>query len=207
MKNHLFKNIFLLFLLSFELTSCYKRHFYEDPDDPGLSRFTNRTYNVTSAYINSEPWVTSFNSLSGPSPAIVFRDSTSSPSDTLYIAWQGGLTHANAFPSSPWRNWPYLVISIPIKKNFFKSDFLALNGRIFSADSATVAISHNSYGLVSPAVSVSGKGKIYFVNVKPGLHDREFTIAGLFEGNIGDSIHITKGRFDYRILPSDNNLR
>ena len=206
MKNQLFKNILLLLLLSFELTSCYKRQFYEDPDDPGLSRFTNRTYNVTSAYINSESWVTSFYSLSGPSRAQVFRDSTSSPRDTLQITWEGGFTNRNAFSSSPWRDWPYLTISMPIKKNFSKDDFLNLNGKIFPADSTTVTVSLSNYEFISPAVSLTGTGKIYFVYVKPGSHDREFTIAGLFEGNIGDSIHITKGRFDYRILPSDNNL-
>jgi hypothetical protein len=208
MKSRLLKNLLLFFLLSFELAGCYKRNFYEDPDDPGLSRFTNRGYSVTSAYINSEPWVSLFSgSLNGAYHAHVFRDSTSATRDTLYITWQGEFTDRVPPPLSPGGDWNYLTFSIPIKKNFSKSDFLNFNGKIFPADSTTVTVFLSRYEQPSLGTSISGTGKIYFVKVNFGSTDREFTISGLFEGSIGGSVQITKGRVDYRITEQDHNLR
>ncbi|HET6995713.1 MAG TPA: hypothetical protein VFI06_12060 [Chitinophagaceae bacterium] len=207
MKKALLKNLLLIFLLSFELTGCYKRNFYEDPDDPGLSRFTNRSYNVTSAYINSEPWVSVFSgSLSGAYHTSIFWDSTSASRDTLHITWRGEFSDQSLSFLSPWSDWRFLSFSMPVKKNFSKEDFLGFNGKIFPADSTTVTVTLSPYEFISPAPSVSGTGKIYFVKVNAGPHDREFTISGLFEGTLG-SVLITKGRFDYRITPADHNLR
>jgi hypothetical protein len=208
MKSRILKNLLLLFLLLFELTGCYKRNFYEDPDDPGLSRFTSHGYSVTSTYINSEPWVSLFSgSLNGAYHARILRDSTSAARDTLYITWQGEFTNRVPAPLSPGGGWNYLSFSIPIKKNFSKIDFLNFNGKIFPADSTTVTVSLSRYEQPYLGSSISGTGKIYFVKVRFGSTDLDFTISGLFEGNIGGSVLITKGRFDYRITEQDHNLR
>ncbi|TMI69588.1 MAG: hypothetical protein E6H09_19300 [Bacteroidetes bacterium] len=122
-------------------------------------------------------------------------------------AWQDEFTDRVSPPLSLGGNWSYLIFSIPIKKNFSKSDLLNFNGKIFPVDSTTVIVSLSQYEQPNMGSSISGTGEIHFVKVNFGSTDRDFTIAGLFEGNIGGSVLITKGRFDYTITEQDHNLR
>jgi hypothetical protein len=67
------------FLMS---TECRRNSFFPDPDDPGLSRFTSRGYNVATAYINDAPFVNV-----GSSYPLLQKDSSGSSIDTLKFAW------------------------------------------------------------------------------------------------------------------------
>jgi hypothetical protein len=202
MKNNLKRSI-TAGILTLALTGCYKSYFFEDSDDPGLSRFTNRGYNVTSAYINNEPWVSDFSSYGGSAPAYLYRDSTGVSKDTLYISWSGKLSNDSVFRSSYWRDFQNLTISLPIKKNFSRNDFLNWNGKAFPDDSTSVSISLSQYyPYPSNPYTITGPAKIYFVKIEhsdTAISKTGFLVSGLFEGNIGDTIKITKGRFDYEV--------
>jgi len=67
------------FLMS---TECRRDNFFPDPDDPGLSRFTSRGYNVATAYINDEPFGNN-----GSNYPLLQKDSSGSVIDTLKFAW------------------------------------------------------------------------------------------------------------------------
>src|SRR5689334_24589813 len=84
------------------IEGCFKRNFFEDPDDPGLSRFTSRGYDVVSAYVNSDPWTNQFSTLRGPAHAIIHLDSTAATRDTLYITWQGSFGKDSVLVINDW---------------------------------------------------------------------------------------------------------
>jgi len=177
-----------------ELNACYKSNFFEDVDDPGLSRFTSRGYNVASAYINNEAWVNYFNSASGPSPMLIFLDTATTAKDSLYIQWEGDIN--NSLFSE--RNRTYLTISLPVKRGFSVDDFLSWNAKTFPSDSTTVTISLSDFSEPNSGLGISGTGKIYFVKIQQRIDNKNsFDLSGLFEGKIGDSVIIRKGRFDY----------
>ncbi|MEO6894859.1 MAG: hypothetical protein ABI136_07445, partial [Ginsengibacter sp.] len=50
---------------------------------------------------------------------------------------------------------------------------------------------------------LTGKSNLYFINIKYNTSGdgskHTYSFSGLFNGNIGDSILITKGRFDFEI--------
>jgi hypothetical protein len=81
-------------------------------------------------------------------------------------AWQDEFTDRVSPPLSLGGNWSYLIFSIPIKKNFSKSDLLNFNGKIFAVDSTTVIVSLSQYEQPNMGSSISGTGKIYFVKAK-----------------------------------------
>lgn len=196
-------------ILLLALTGCYKNYFFEDPDDPGLSRFTNRGYNVTSAYINNEPWVSDFSRYRGSAPAYLYRDSTGVSKDTLYINWSGSFSNDSVFRFANWRDFHNLIISLPVNKNFSRNDFLNWNGKAFPDDSTSVSISLSPYyPYTSNLYTITGPAKIYFVKIEPSdtaISKTGFLVSGLFEGIIADTIKITKGRFDYEL--KNQNLR
>jgi hypothetical protein len=205
MKHLLHRNTFLLFLILAALTGCRKKPFYEDLDDPGLSRFTNRGYNLASAYINQQPWQCGYDSYFND--ASILLDTNTSAKDTLSIIWQGRFNVSNPLPPTTRMYYPYVIISMPVKNGFNRNDFLNWNNKLFPADTTTVTISMSDVPIVTGR-AISGTGRIYFVNVLSKQDNRnkvQLHVAGLFEGNIGDSVKITKGRFDYII--SDHNLK
>jgi hypothetical protein len=194
MKKH-WKIFMVLPVFMVGLGACFKSNFFEDVDDPGLSRFTSRGYNVASAYINNEAWVNYFNSASGPSPMLIFLDTATTAKDSLYLQWEGDIN--NSLFSE--RNRTYLTISLPVKRGFSVDDFLNWNAKSFPSDSTTVTISLGDFSQPNSGLGISGKGKIYFVNIQQLENNPNiFELSGLFEGNIGDSVIIKKGRFDYR---------
>ena len=181
----------LFFLL---LLACQKKpDFFPDPYNEGLSRFTSRDYNVASVYVNDSAWVSD---LYNWQSMTIRLDTINNPTtDTLIVSWAG------AFDTSTTHSVSLSTINfvLPVKKNFTRTDFLNWKGKLFPNDSVTQVgielddfpdfISNNHRQLI-------GDGKIYFVSM---IYESNggVAISGLFEGNIGDSIILRKGRFDF----------
>jgi hypothetical protein len=190
----------LIVCLTILLIGCGKRNFFPDEDDPGLSLLTSRGYNIATMYINNVPYINTYHKpfLGGiiNSVPTVRRRITNSAFDTLEISWQIKIND-----SSNSYNQPYHSISLlmPVSKNFTAHDFLAMSGKRFEQDTNAIAI--NSFYNFQD--TLSGKSNVYFVainyNSPANSSARTYSLSGLFNGNIGDSILITKGRFDFKI--------
>ncbi|MEO8415088.1 MAG: hypothetical protein ABI472_15580, partial [Ginsengibacter sp.] len=119
---------------------------------------------------------------------------TNSTFDTLRASWL-----IEPKDSSTNYNSPYQSISLllPIRKSFSKKDFLLMSGKRF-LNTNTIQI--QSFANSSPG-QLSGTANIYFVEMTTdSLNNTNYlSMSGLFDGNIGDSILITKGRFDFKI--------
>lgn len=181
-----FKPFHLSFIPLFFLTTCHFWNFYPDTDDPGLSRFTSRGYNIATSYINGNP----FRNIGQYYP-LLKKDSTGNSIDTLQFTWE---LYPNDLPnrSSAYKNISFLL---PVPASFTKNDFLAFNGHRF-ANSVWVNLQDSSSKIIS------GIGSLYFVSVSESLVSPGYsyiTLSGLFDGKIGDSVLITKGRFDFEI--------
>lgn len=197
MKTILFKIIACT--LALYLSSCVKRNFFPDPDDPGLSLLTSHGFNIATAYINNAPYINpfmkgTFGGGTNSSPTLQLIGD-GNPFDTLRLSWQ---IERNDTSTSPF-NSPYQMISLlmPVPKTFKKTDFFALSGQRFSDNTNAVVLhSFNNY-----SDSLSGTSNIYFVNISYNTTGTTTNLifSGLFNGNIGDSILITKGRFDFKI--------
>ena len=205
MKKIIYK--FLPFLLVLSLTGCFKRNYFPDQDDPGLSRFTSYGFNIGTFYINDTAYINTYrkNYLGGVinnSPRVM-KILTSSTFDTLSFSWPIGINNNGEVDN----NSPYQMISLlmPIPKLFSKVDFIAMRG-IRSA-SNTDAITLQSY--YYPFDTLPGLSNIYFAKInlnQPTGSTAYLEISGLFNGSIGDSILITKGRFDFQIDESSLNF-
>ena len=85
---------------------------------------------------------------------------------------------------------------MPVPKSFTQNDLLQISGKRFDSNQIQI----NSY--VNQPYALSGTSNIYFVQLKidksvtPSSY---YIISGLFDGNIGDSILVTKGRIDFEI--------
>ena len=190
----------LLACLIILFIGCEKRNFFPDEDDPGLSRLTSRGYNVATMYINKIPYINLyqkplFGGITNRVPTINVI-STNSAFDTLQISWEIEIND-----SSNSYNGPYHSISllIPVSKNFTAHDFLAMSGKRLPFDSNTITL--NSFDNYSD--TLAGKSNLYLVNIRYNLplnsSTGTYSLSGLFSGNIGDRILITKGRFDFEI--------
>jgi hypothetical protein len=181
------------FLMS---TECRRDNFFPDPDDSGLSRFTSRGYNVATNYINDVP----FRNI-GPYYPLLQKDSSGSVIDTLKFAWP-------LYPVNTLRNnFIYKNISflIPISSSFNKNDLLSLNGQrlLNSAEVVVQKIQDSSLE------AISGNANLYFVSVNEDLSyppQKYIRLSGVFDGNIGDTVLITKGRFDFEVNENDLNF-
>ena len=180
------------------LVGCGKRNFFPDQDDPGLSLLTSRGYNIATMYINQEAYINPsrhllLGGIANTLPTVILRQ-TSGVSDTLDISWEIEKNEA-----SPSFNQPYHLISLllPVSKTFTSRDFTAMSGKRFSSNSQAIAL-NSDYNF-----ALTGISNVYFIDVNysgasantPG----SYHFSGLFNGNIGDSIVITKGRFDFTI--------
>lgn len=181
-----FKRFHLSFIPLFFLTTCRFWNFYNDPDDPGLSRFTSRGYNIATSYINGRP----FKNM-GPYYPLLHKDSTGNTIDTLEFTWMlypNDTSNINA-------SYKNISFSLPVTASFTKNDFLAFNGHRF-LNSVPVTLQDSSSKIIS------GIGSLYFVSVSENVASpnyRYIKLSGLFDGKIGDSVFITKGRFDFEI--------
>ncbi|HSZ86244.1 MAG TPA: hypothetical protein VK787_09450 [Puia sp.] len=194
----LIKNIFLILLL-LNFTSCVKRNFYPDADDPGLSRFTSYGFNVVTEYINGVSYINPFSATRGNSLPFLRKISTNSAFDTLSLSWQIEVNGTQ----SPTYYFDGICILIPVSKTFNQNDFLALSGQKF--DSTKSAIQLN-FGYIPD--EFPGIANVYFVKIYTNSNDsiRTYTISGLFNGNIGSNTVITDGRFDFQISSVDLNF-
>ena len=173
------------------LTGCIKQQFYPDPDDPGLSRFTSKQYQTGTCYINEEPYINywpkgviGFSSLPFPTITKVLSGSTA---DSLDFSWPIGINEGNKFINGKYSR---ISIRLPVSQTFSRRDLASWNDKRFGADVATLYLDHH----------LKGTANIYFVKISPGTTENDaWLMTGLFDGNIGDSIIIKKGRFDYYV--------
>lgn len=179
----------------FMATECHRNYFFPDPDDNGLSRFTSRGYNLATNYINDVP----FKNIGGYT--LLQKNSSGGSFDTLKFSWE-------VYPSDAFgNNFIYQNISFlfSVDSSFGKKDLLAFNGKRF-LNPTTVVIKETQDSTLK---SISGTGNFYFVSVTEDLSyppQKYVKLSGLFDGNIGDTVLITKGRFDFEINESDLNF-
>ncbi|HET7118492.1 MAG TPA: hypothetical protein VFI29_18495 [Hanamia sp.] len=204
MKTILFKIIACILILY--LSGCYKRNFFPDPDDPGLSLLTSHGFNIGTVYINGVPYINTyskplFGGIINTVPTVT-KASANSTYDTLSISWPIEINDSISTQfSSPYQS---IALLMPVPKTFTQNDFLAMNGQRFSSNTNTVILKTQNYN-----DTLSGLSNIYFVKVSVDTIEfstRHLAFSGLFNGNIGDSILITKGRFDFEIDESSLNF-
>ncbi|HTB51920.1 MAG TPA: hypothetical protein VK718_04025 [Ferruginibacter sp.] len=196
-------------LLIFCVTGCIKepRNYYADEDDPGLSRLTSHGYNVVTNYINGVPYVNPYAGYNyGNQIPTLSKITTSSTYDTLSLSWNVELNNTaadNAGYVYNSGNYNSISLLMPIPKNFSRTDLLSLNGQSFSSNTDAVWV--NAYHDTPPYydTTLTGVANIYFVSVYPSESSPSIVLSGLFNGNIGDSVLLTKGRFDF-VIPVDN---
>ena len=194
----------LPFLLVISLTGCLKRNYFPDQDDPGLSRFTSYGFNIGTFYLNNAPYINPFfGSARGNSLPTISKIFTNSTFDTLSLSWQIGINDSGIADA----NSPYQMISLlmPIPKSFSKVDLIAMGGKRFTSNTNAVILQPSYYA----GDTLMGLSNIYFVKINP-IQTNDSTIylqlSGLFNCTIGDSIFITKGRFDFQIDESSLNF-
>lgn len=187
--------IILLCCSLFIYTECRRNYFFPDPDNSGLSRFTSRGYNIATNYINDMP----VKNIGGY--PLLLKDSSASPIDTLKFTW-------SLYPSNTPQDYSiYKSISflIPIPLSFNKNDLLAFNQQRFLNLTHVVIQELQDSSLKA----IVGAANLYFVSVNEDLSyppQKYIRLSGLFDGNIGDTVLITKGRFDFELNESDLNF-
>lgn len=186
--------------LAFILGSCGKRNFFPDENNPGLSRLTSRGYNIATMYVNDIPYINTYKKLllggvanSVPTVTLI---STGGISDTLSIYWE---IQRNDSTNVYSQSYGTISLLIPVPGNFTSNDFLAMAGQRFANNNNAITL--NSF--VNYPDSLHGTSNIYFVKIQyinsPATSTNTYAFSGLFDGNIGDSILISKGRFDFEI--------
>ena len=178
--------------LTFFLTTCHFWNFYPDTDDPGLSRFTSRGYNVASSYINGRTFRNT-----GFYRPLLHKDSSGNTIDTLVFSW-GLYQNDSVRVRSNYENISFLM---PVSQLFNKTNLLGFSGQRF-LNSVPLTIQDTSLN------KITGIATLYFVSVSEvvfsGSNEKFIKLSGLFNGNIGDSVTISKGRFDFEV--NENSL-
>lgn len=178
----------------FFLTTCHGIwNFYPDTNDPGLSRFTSRGYNIASCYIKGKAHVNN-----GSFYPVLQKDSSVNSIDTLQFKWPLFVHDtANIFTA-----YTDIAFLLTVPKSFDKTNLLEFNGQRF-LNSVPVTLTDTSQK------KFSGVATLYFVTVTEALErsNRKYIkMSGLFDGHIGDSIVIAKGRFDFEIYEGSLNF-
>ncbi|HMG81517.1 MAG TPA: hypothetical protein VK559_00650 [Ferruginibacter sp.] len=189
------------------MTGCIKkrpRNFFPDQNDPNLSRLTDYGYNIATNYINTLPYINPYiNNSIGNAVPTVEKIFTTSTFDTLSISWPILID-----TTAVYSQYTKIAILLPISKSFSGNDFLALSGQRFTSNTCTLQLTQNTSFDVDTLLS--GTANIYFI--KTGLTSptsslpENLMFAGLFNGAIGDSITVTKGRFDFSIPVTSINF-
>jgi len=197
----------ILCLLIFCLAGCAKRNFFPDEDDPGLSRFTFHGYNIATAYINEVAYINPFYGVAlfsaGPPQGNAIpklsKVATNSAFDTLSLSWPIGI---NKNGTTSRYSDQTISLLMPVPKSFSLNNFLAWSGQRFSSNTNSITL--QGFG----DQSLYGSSNIYLVEISVDTTDshKHIVFSGLFNGNIGDSILITKGRFDFAIDASQINF-
>ena len=195
-----FKYLYITTIFLFFIAGCAKRNFFPDTDDPGLSLLTSHGYNVASNYINGQPYVNPFGFLNGNSLPFLEKIVTNNALDTLSLSWPIELNSSSQVNNSMYQR---IFLLIPIPKSFTQNDFSSMSGtRLLNTNTVQIQ-SYFNY----PGIS-SGNANVYFVKIGADIlnNSKYIKISGLFDGNIGDSILITKGRFDFEINADNLNF-
>lgn len=173
-------------------SGCTKRNFYPDPDDSGLSILSSHGFNIASLYINNVPYINPYKRgiLGGVvnSAPSVHKILTGSTFDTLSLSWFISKNDNSTRYNSPYHN---ISLLIPVSKSFSINDFIALSGKRLPANANGILV-NSFYNTSNP-----GTSNLYFVKIS--LDTSALYFSGLFDGKIGDSIVISKGRFDFKI--------
>ncbi len=188
-------------VMFFLIAGCVKpkppRNFFPDQNDPNLSRLTSYGYNIASNYINNVPYSNPY-LYNGNTVPTLTKTVTSSPFDTLAISWQIAPDAAIAYDFFP--QYTEISILLPVSKNFSGNDFLALSGQRFASNTCTLhLLQQNSF---NSDTLLTGTANIYFVEIGFGSSEStegKLLFSGLYNGNIGDSITVANGRFDFSI--------
>lgn len=177
-------------------TECRRNNFFPDPDNPGLSRFTSRGYGVASNYINGKSFINTASNF-----PLLQKDSTGNSIDTLTFKWSIFPNDYGINNTSIYQNIAFLIA---VPQSFNKNDLLGFNGQRFLNSHVAVQIQRDSL-----LTTISGLSNLYFVSITEDLSNplgRNIKLSGLFNGNIGDSVSITNGRFDFEIPENQLNF-
>lgn len=180
------------------LSSCLKQRFFPDPYDPALSMLSSKQFQTGTCYINDIAYI---NYWTG------FSFSGSIPYPTIAIYHQPGLPDSIDF------SWPIrqknkdrntfdalnqITFRIPASPDFSETNIAGWSDRRFDPGSCALYLNHGR---------MAGTGGIYFIKSRGNRDDpgssglsTYYYISGLFEGVIGDTIKITKGRFDFVVV-------
>lgn len=199
MNMKLIKPIVSVCVVALLLSSCTKRNFYSDPDDPGLSILSSYGFNIASVYINNVPYVNPYKrgiigGIINYGPTLR-KIQTAGALDTIILSWPINKNDNSTVYNSPYQN---LSLLMPVSKSFSVNDFIALSGKRLPANANAIAV-NSFYNPANP-----GTSNLYFIKIR--LDTSALYFSGLFDGKIGDSINITKGRFDFKIDKSAINF-
>ncbi len=208
--------LLLILLMSMCLMSlrCKKQQsfFYEDDNDPGLTRLTDRDYQIASAYVNGSPWVQYINENGGGfgfngtywNNFVTLTPGTNDK-DTLNITWSGEFSRGLPAQGYTGEQFKFMTLSFPVDTGYAVNKIPDLEGERFPTPLTPVYISFGNE-LVPDLNSIRGSAKLYFIQADTTNGGSAFRFTGLFEGKIGDSVLITKGRFDNGYFGSYHNL-
>lgn len=128
-KNNSIKVCLGFLFCCFILVSCYEdyTHYYEDPQAPGLSIFSDRANNLMTCYIDGHPWRT-YDRINAYREVNIQRQITSGTTDFLVINWEGEFSEGNFNFSDNIK----FMLSIP--KNFTYKEFNDLQGKRLIVD-------------------------------------------------------------------------
>jgi hypothetical protein len=192
----------LLIMIFLFCASCRKNltTYFPDPENNSITAFSNRNYNIASAYINGNAWRTIDRTISGGFAGSIkifeveiSRQKTNTASDSIYITWPG-------FYQPGTGRIPEVTISvvIPVAKNFSYRDFRSFHKQRLTLDATnghfTISGTNLSSGMKLP-------GSIYFhefIVDSTAVNNYSGRLNGLFEASF-PGVQITKGRFDHGI--------
>lgn len=182
----------LSFFVLIAFSGCLKQRFLPDPHNPGLNRLTDKQTNTGTCYINDVPYInywpeSGFSLGWGPShfPQLSRVISANAP-DSIDLSWRIGKRVNEKFIQGDYND---IIIRVPALQGATLGNFLSWNGKRFSSNECSLYMNY---------YSLKGTANIYFVKISTRQNDSSFlNISGLFDGNVGDSIIIKKGRFDY----------
>ncbi len=186
-----------LISLVFIFSRCQKQRFLPDPHNPGLSMLTDQQTNTGTCYINDVAYINYWPAAGygigwggSPYPRLSKVTTTNAP-DSIELSWQIGLRVNGKFETGAYNN---IAIRIPALQGATFENFWGWNEKRFSSDECALYINYST---------LKGTANIYFVKITTSNGSRDYlNISGLFDGNIGDSILVKKGRFDFTVETS-----
>ena len=192
--------IALLHLSLVLFSACtQRRNFFEDSDDPGLSRLTSRGYDIVTLYLNDSAYINPYEHHylggSSNSKVAVEKIPTNSDKDTLSISWE---IHYAA-ETDPTVGFYDLSLLIPVPKTFNQNDFQVWEGKRLPYDvplNVTLRLNRSNSSFNAPD---TGAASIYFLKISPSENQNStgtYLFSGIFEGSAGNN-RVTKGRFDF----------